>query len=116
MATDYAAKEKRTHNFIAQLGIREHKLAKVKDSEGMQALYIVAKGLGHPGYEWFLVTSDGGLLCWDCVRENYRAIVESTREGDNDGWQAVAVTYSGEFDMEPVYCSHCSKMVHDPND
>jgi hypothetical protein len=89
---------------VARLTVEHHKQAK-QDSP-LRPVWIVAKFWGHGGYEWYAVTSDGALLCAECVRKNYRQIISSTRERARDGWQIVGVTYSGEME-ENEPCGHC---------
>lgn len=58
-------------------------------------------------YPAYAVLSDG-MICADCVRDCYREISRSTREGMRNGWQAadtpITVFYEGS-----ATCMHCSK-------
>ena len=58
------------------------------------------------GYPVYTVMSDGELLCPDCARENYKLIVQATKDQLRDGWQAFGadVLYEGS-----AYCCHCNK-------
>ena len=66
------------------------------------------------GYARALITDDGGILCHQCVRENYRRILESTRDGCRDGWQSAALGLAeydeGEYsddESDRTLCDHC---------
>ncbi len=63
------------------------------------------------GYERVLVTTDGGLICNKCAREEYYSMLHSTRGGYNDGWavEGSAVVYSDEEEF--CNCDHCGKEV-----
>lgn len=60
------------------------------------------------GYELLAITSDGGLLCSTCVRENYRQIIEHTKDKIPTGWDVVAVITEAEVEED---CSHCGKAL-----
>lgn len=69
------------------------------------------------GYEVAFVTSDGAILCHDCVRQNFREVLESTKKHISDGWHVVGKMYEAvsadcarEVDPELVsYCAQCNK-------
>ncbi len=76
--------------------------------------YVAREKFAWPGgYELFIITNDGGLLCSFCVKENYRNVLHSTKYDFNDGWKAVFMGNDGE--LEDDYCSHCGKEmgIHD---
>ena len=58
------------------------------------------------GYPVYTVMSDGELLCPDCARENYKLIVQATKDQLRDGWQPEGsmILYEGSS-----YCCHCGK-------
>lgn len=61
------------------------------------------------GYELYLITEDGEILCGDCVAENYDQIY-TAKSGDGGGWTAAGIT--GNHAMgEADWCSHCSREV-----
>ncbi len=67
------------------------------------------------GYSILYVTSDGGLLCSDCARKNFRHITDSIRNGSSDGWkvesaciEAVSADCAREANVETNFCSHCN--------
>lgn len=73
----------------------------------MFAARLVAKDWGHGGYSWYAVTDDGALLDAKCVRENWRQIVDATRNRLANGWQIIGHTNSGEMEG-PECCAHCN--------
>ena len=79
--------------------------------EGMNAARLVAREryVWPGGYALFLVTADGGVLCSDCVRAEYRNIYDSHKTQTNDGWQPTGIAASAEIDIETVYCDHCGR-------
>jgi hypothetical protein len=90
------------------LTVRDHK--QDKRTSPLWSLWLVTRGWGHGGYQWYAVTSDGALLCEACCRDNYRQIVASTRDKVPDGWAVAGFTYDGEMD-EPDACAHCGKSL-----
>jgi len=57
------------------------------------------------GYELRVVMSDGGVLCRQCVKDNWREIVQATLHGLRDGWEAAAVDVLWEGPA--VCCAQC---------
>ena len=63
------------------------------------------------GYEIYGITSDGALLCCDCMRKEYKLIAWSRRHECNDGWRVIALTLDCDLD-EPESCAHCNKAIN----
>jgi hypothetical protein len=59
------------------------------------------------GYALFALTTDGGCLCMDCVKKNYRNISDSVRKGINDGWRISGFDCTANSDG-PLCCDHCN--------
>lgn len=81
------------------------------------------------GYEIFGVTSDGALLCCDCMRAEYRQIAYSRLHGLSDGWRVEGIdaacnlepkdfieegiTREGDsFGYSLNYCDHCNHVLN----
>ncbi len=63
------------------------------------------------GYELFAVMNDGEVLCFGCVRENYRQIAFATRQKhDHSGWSCEGFDHTGNTD-EIECCAHCSREI-----
>lgn len=62
------------------------------------------------GYEIYGITSDGGVLCCDCMRREYRLIAQSRRHNYNDGWQVQAIALDCETDSFTA-CDHCYRVI-----
>lgn len=58
------------------------------------------------GYPMFALTSDNGILCNKCCKEERRLI--GTTTGD-DGWNVVSLDVNWE-DQE-LYCDHCNDKI-----
>ena len=79
----------------------------------------VRTGYAWPGgYELAYVTTDGALLCNDCVRSNWLEVLCGTKRRDGSGWGIIAITMEAvdpECTREMAgedyisYCSHCNK-------
>lgn len=68
-----------------------------------------AGDLTFPGcYEIYFLTTDGALLCPDCVRENFQSCIWSIQTETSDGWRIVGITIDAEMD-ETEDCSHCGR-------
>jgi len=84
----------------------------MKNRTGLQALKTVAreKYAWPGGYALSAITSDGGLICSKCCRDEYRTMYRSTRDECGDGWQVKALICSADYDG-PEYCSYCSNEI-----
>lgn len=71
---------------------------------------IRAKFAWPGGYEIFGVTGDGGTLCCDCMRKEYRQVAWSRRNNVNDGWKVDAVDCMGNVEG-PITCDNCGKEI-----
>jgi hypothetical protein len=67
---------------------------------------IRAKFAWPGGYALMFGTSDGGILCADCARDEYRQIAYARRHGLDDGWRVIAIGAGCDTD-EPTPCDHC---------
>ena len=68
------------------------------------------------GYPLYAITSDGGTLCKDCCKSEFRNIVDSIHTDCDDGWKVEAVTVNWE---STIYCDHCGNIIesaYDPVD
>jgi len=64
------------------------------------------------GYEFVFMTSDGGLLCHKCIKDEFKSVVWSIKNKVDDGWRVVG------YDLDQIlcddnadfcYCDHCHK-------
>ena len=62
------------------------------------------------GYPLFLFCADGGVLCPDCARKEWKLVAYATRHpGTDKQWEVAAVDINWE---DPgVYCDHCGKQI-----
>lgn len=63
------------------------------------------------GYQMAFITSDGGLLCFECVRAEYSNVIWSIKNKVGDGWRVIACDILYEAPDGPEYCSHCNKIL-----
>ena len=56
------------------------------------------------GYPLYAITSDGGCLCAQCCRAEWRNVCDSVRNSYSDGWQVVAIEANYESDIQ---CDNC---------
>lgn len=59
------------------------------------------------GYDVAALTSDGALLCSDCVRAEYRTVAEDSRARLHSGWDVVAAVCM-DTDV-PSPCDNCGR-------
>ena len=81
---------------------------------GTRAAKIVAREhFAWPGgYAMALVTADGGELCPECVRAEFRQIAASYLHGQtNSGWYPAGIVHTGETDDDLV-CDHCGRTIN----
>jgi len=88
-----------------------------RTNEMRAAADIVREPFAWPGgYEKVAIMNDGALLCWKCVRDNYRQILTSTRDNDRDGWELAGVDIIQEYwqagSDEIEYCTHCNRVIN----
>ena len=63
------------------------------------------------GYAMALITSDGGELCPDCVRAEFRQIIWSHLTNETgSGWHPAGITHDGETD-DDLICDHCGREI-----
>jgi len=64
-------------------------------------------------YEIMALTADGGWLCHNCCKENYKTILHSTRVIDRrylDQWAVIVTGCSVEYDNQ-INCAHCDREI-----
>ena len=61
------------------------------------------------GYPMYMVCQDGAALCWDCVKENLKEILQAVRDQDRSGWNIDCSDINWEdTDMR---CDHCNQQI-----
>ncbi|QYC52636.1 hypothetical protein [Salmonella phage SSBI34] len=69
------------------------------------------------GYPLILVMKDGGVLCHECAKKEFKMIIADTREGWNTEWTALGTELFLEGPV--IECAHCYKDIEsaygDPN-
>jgi len=60
------------------------------------------------GYALYLITSDGGALCFDCARAEARNVMDSIQTGTSDGWRVVGCQMESDC---LVICDHCAAQI-----
>ncbi len=61
------------------------------------------------GYPLYLVCDDGGSLCIECSKKEYRQIVYSIRHNVRDGWKVEGVNINWEDTY--LCCDHCGEKI-----
>ena len=61
------------------------------------------------GYPLFALCKDGGYLCKECVKNEFKTILDSTIKHNADDWDVVAVDVNWEDSS--MYCDHCSSII-----
>ena len=61
------------------------------------------------GYNLQMIAADGGVVCHQCVKDNFRLILEATAHaGTDEQWEYARVDVLWEGDY---YCDHCGKVI-----
>jgi len=60
------------------------------------------------GYPLYFVMNDGGTVCPQCIRENYKIVLDSVKHEIADDWNAIAIKVNYE---EEETCSNCYKEI-----
>ena len=80
------------------------------DSNIDKVRYIARVQFAFPGgYELIAFTVDGGLLCSQCIKDNYKLILQSTKGGHDQQWAVNHVT--AECELEDTHCDNCYKVI-----
>lgn len=75
------------------------------------ARYVRRDRYAWPGaYALALITTDGGALCPDCVRDNFASVSWSHRNACADGWQPAGMASEAETD-DATSCDHCGRVI-----
>jgi hypothetical protein len=56
------------------------------------------------GYPLFFITSDGGVLSFEAVRQELRSVMWSIRRKVGDGWRVVAC--EANYEEPDLFCDH----------
>jgi hypothetical protein len=79
-------------------------------NNGVQALQLVARNkFAWPGgYEMFVLASDGGLICSDCVQKEYRQLYHDTaNKWHGTGWDVIAA--DATCNCDEATCDNCGR-------
>ena len=73
--------------------------------------FVRSNGIAWPGcYPMVACMADCDCLCVDCVRDNYRLVLDATMHtGTDKQWEFSETMIHWEGD--PIYCAHCNKPV-----
>lgn len=63
------------------------------------------------GYQLALFTSDSGVLCFDCAKEEAVNVIWSIRNKVSDGWR-VNGCFNVDNSEESMCCDHCAKVLN----
>lgn len=75
------------------------------------ARYVRRERYAWPGgYPLALITTDGGLLCADCVTDNFSNIAWAHRNGCSDGWRPGGLFVACESSEHA--CDHCAAYIY----
>jgi hypothetical protein len=94
--------------FIRRLSIDQHQ--QDQRDHVLFPVRLLARGWGHPGYEWFGITDDSDTMCFRCVTKEYPLVVRSTIQHANDGWGIVGFSNTGDTDSLTI-CAHCNTVI-----
>lgn len=61
------------------------------------------------GYPCYFIADDGAPLSFEAVRENYKLVLRSVREQNNDGWRVVGVDIN--YEDEDLTCAHTNERI-----
>lgn len=50
------------------------------------------------GYELFGITTDGALLCTDCLQANFKTICEATKNRFRNGWNVPVIANASNLE------------------
>ena len=59
------------------------------------------------GYEKFFIADDGAPLCFPCINEEIKCVLDSIKNEINDGWKVVGIDCCANHDGD-IFCGHCN--------
>lgn len=72
------------------------------------------------GYELVGLTTDGAIMCADCIRANYRLVYAATISNDRSGWGICGVGAVGcnieATEGDDLTCCNCNRTIDTFND
>ena len=89
--------------------------AEIRNGAQMRASLRAGSHAFPGGYAIAYVTSDGSLLCPQCVRRELRNITQAIRSHANDGWRVVGCAVECDTDSTEC-CEHCNRIVFNPEE
>ena len=61
------------------------------------------------GYPLYMIADDGGCICTNCAKDNFKLIADSVIRGISDGWKVVAIDINYEDDS--LHCGNCNTQI-----
>jgi hypothetical protein len=62
------------------------------------------------GYPTFFLTAEGDPLCHQCVRDNFKLVLEETRHPSPlDGWRTIG--HEINYEDAALHCAHCGEQI-----
>lgn len=61
------------------------------------------------GYPRYAVTSDSEVLCFKCVKAEYKRILHAVKHQLRDGWRVDG--FGINWEDVSLYCAHCSEQI-----
>ena len=60
------------------------------------------------GYPLYAIMDDGGTICKDCAKSEWRNVCHSMLTNCRDGWLPEAIDVNWE---SLIYCDHCGNQI-----
>lgn len=83
--------------------------AKIKTAAQLKATLRAGDSAWPGGYPLYFITSDGGALSFDTVRDNLRAVLDSIKTRSGDGWRVVAC--EANWEDPDLYDDHTGERI-----
>ena len=62
------------------------------------------------GYPLYIICDDGGCICPDCAKKEYRQIAHDTvKDWRGTGWNVIGAEINWED--ASLYCEHCGNLI-----
>jgi len=81
----------------------------VRNTKDLASLFRAGPYAWPGGYPMYAVTSDGAVLCWDCLKSEYSLIQDSVRDNCEDGWKVEGADINWE--EADLSCDHCREYI-----
>lgn len=81
----------------------------ISNTQDLRATLRAGRYTSLGSYPLYFLLSDGGALCFDCARKEYRHVSEAMRERSNNGWRITHCDVN--YEDADLFCDNCATRI-----